>query len=382
MKKLIGILLAMMILLTSAALADDLSAMTDEELKALLLEVYDELGRRGYGYDRADMIDLLKGEAVMNRVMEFYTYWSADDLDGMLEMCDADWQAEQENARTALFAVLANRTPLSVQVTEPGDEAEGTRRVTVIAQMDRHNGKEPAYYRHVILMKEAADGEWYVDPRSLAAYETAEGFIQAEPTPEPTDWSGDESLQTTLLSYVPNGGEKYHLDENCPAVNEKYLPMRDCFAYWELNMDEYKDLKPCKVCGAPPRDYAPTDLADFLLKVFDRSGIEKVSYLRADYFVGGERRGYICSCPNEGEDFYRFPLGAAAQDELKDLRVEFSYGVSDLSPEDAVLEVMKGAAMEEHPLTTMDFVPEGGKTYRLDLEPDGADGWRLVPAEE
>ena len=382
MKKLISILLALTILFVSAALADGLSAMTDDELKTLLLEVNDELERRGYAYDKAEMIDLLKGEAVMKRAGEFFARWYENDLDGMLEMCDADWQAEQEQPRTALFALLANRTPLSFEILAPGDEAEGTRTVTVTALMDRHNGRDPEYHRHRILMKKAADGQWYVDPRCLLTYEPTEGFTMPEPTPEPYDWSADDSLQNTLLSYVPNGGEKYHLDENCPAVNEKYLPMEDCFAYWELNMDEYKDLQPCNVCGAPPRDYAPTDLADFLLKVFDRSGIEKISYLRADYYVGGERRGYICSCPNEGEDFYRFPLGAASQDELKDLRVEFSYGVSDLSPEDAILEVMKGAVMEEHPLAVLDFVPEGGRTYRLNLEPDGAGGWKLVPAEE
>ena len=371
MKKLMGIVLAMMILFACAALADDLSSLTDEELTALQSDVNAEMVRRGLA---EGIPATAEDDAFVKRVIGFFSFWSVNDLDGMTDYCDPDWKAAQENSRTALFAILANRTPLTAEVVQLFDEAGGTRRIDMDSLIDRHNGKDPEHYRLSLLMKKAEDGEWYLDPECLRTYELVE-----LPPEEQTE---EESLMNTLLSYVPNGGEKYHLDQNCPAVNEKYLPMEDCFAYWELNMDEYKDLEPCNVCGAPSREKAPTDLPYFLLKIYDRSGIEKVSYLRTDYYVGDEYRGFCCSCPNEGEDFFRFPLGADSLEELKDLRVEFSYGVSDLAPEDAILEVMKGTAMEEHPLLTMDFVPEGGKTYRLSLEPDGADGWKLVPAEE
>lgn len=118
----------------------------------------------------------------------------------------------------------------------------------------------------------------------------------------------------------------------------------------------------------------------FLLKIWDRSGLE-ISYLRFDLYAGEEYRGLVCSCPNEGEDFYRAPCSVGDAEELKNLRLTVSYGVSDLAPEDAILQVMMGNPQEEHELLTLDFIPEYGKTYELELVSDGAGGWLLVPAE-
>ena len=42
---------------------------------------------------------------------------------------------------------------------------------------------------------------------------------------------------------------------------------------------------------------------------------------------------------------------------------------------------MKGNPAEEHALTVIDPLPEGGAEYSLDLVPDGEGGWQLVPAE-
>ena len=131
-------------------------------------------------------------------------------------------------------------------------------------------------------------------------------------------------------------------------------------------------------CAAACAEEAGED--SFLLKVWDRSGLE-ITYLRFDLYVGEEYRGMVCSCPDEGEDFYRAPCSAGDAEELKDLRVVVSCGKSDLAPEDAILEVMKGNPAEEQELLTLDFVPEYGKTYCLDLAADGDGGWKLVPAE-
>ena len=113
----------------------------------------------------------------------------------------------------------------------------------------------------------------------------------------------------------------------------------------------------------------------------DESGL-KISYLRFDIYIGENYTGLVCSSPNEGEDFYRFPGSVDSPEELKDLRVEMSYGISDLSPEDAILQVMTGNPAEEHQLLTLDFIPEYGRIYDMKLVSDGADGWLLVPAEE
>lgn len=118
----------------------------------------------------------------------------------------------------------------------------------------------------------------------------------------------------------------------------------------------------------------------FLLKIRNQTGPD-MTYLRFDFYVGGEYRGYVCSVPDEGEDFYRCPYTIEKPEELKDLRIEVSYGKSDLEPEDAILHVMKGEPGEEHALQTLDLIPECGKIYELELVWDGENGWQLVQAK-
>ena len=69
----------------------------------------------------------------------------------------------------------------------------------------------------------------------------------------------------------------------------------------------------------------------FLVKVWNKSG-EEISYLRFAFFAGDRQLGYVLSCPNEGEDFYRVPCSPGDPEDLKDLRIEVSYGISELSP--------------------------------------------------
>ena len=120
----------------------------------------------------------------------------------------------------------------------------------------------------------------------------------------------------------------------------------------------------------------------FLIKIFNRSEL-KISYLHFDYYIGDEIQGTQLVCPNEGEDFYRFELAREGlyslkkNEGLKDLRVEISYGVSDLSPEDAIIEAYMGNSVVEYPLMTLGMIPEFGKVYDLDLVSDGEQGWKL-----
>ena len=134
-------------------------------------------------------------------------------------------------------------------------------------------------------------------------------------------------------------------------------------------------------CAAASAEDEKVDPGSFLLRIWDQSGL-KISYLRFDLYLGeDDYAGLVCSSPNEGEGFYRFPYDMADLERPEDLRVEVSYGISDLSPEDAILQVMMGNTPEEHKLLTLDFIPEAGKIYDLKLIPDGEDGWLLVPLE-
>ena len=134
-------------------------------------------------------------------------------------------------------------------------------------------------------------------------------------------------------------------------------------------------------CAAGFAEQSSAEVVDsnsFLLRIWNESGLE-FSYLRFDMYLNeNQYAGLVCSSPNEGEDFYRFPYDAENPEELDNLRVDVSYGISDLSPEDAILQVMMGNPAEEHPLLALDFIPECGTVYDLKLVPD-EEGWALVP---
>ena len=189
--------------------------------------------------------------ATTDRLESFFRYWSANMQDEMLALCAPSWQSSVENPKTSLFYLLANRKPLDYTVEKvSGTSEDSSRTVTVTSTMDRNNGKEPVKYRLNVLMLN--EGGWYVDPQSLKTYEEAEtpdpaAQATATPTAEPS------VNANTVLYYNPDGGTKYHLDQNCKSTHAKYLPMKGHFTYSEINNEKYAKLTPCNVCAAPLR---------------------------------------------------------------------------------------------------------------------------------
>ena len=51
----------------------------------------------------------------------------------------------------------------------------------------------------------------------------------------------------------PDGGTSYHLDQNCPGVKDKYLPLTGDLTYGDLETEDFRKLKPCVYCAAPER---------------------------------------------------------------------------------------------------------------------------------
>ena len=186
-----------------------------------------------------------------DRLERFFYYWRVNKQDEMLQLCSPSWASGEENAKAALFGLMANRTPLDYMVEKiSGTEDDTSRKVTVASTMDRNNGKDAVKYRLTVLMVKEGN-EWYVDPSSLKSYEkveTVDPASEATATPTAPPVSGD-----TILYYNPNGGEKYHADERCKSVHEKYLPLKGTFRYSEVNDEKYKNLQPCNVCAAPLR---------------------------------------------------------------------------------------------------------------------------------
>ena len=189
---------------------------------------------------------------VVDRLKSFFYYWSANQIDEMLMLCSPTWQSNEENARTSLFALMANRTPKELTTENiTGTNDDESRTITIAVVMDRNNGKPTVKYRmNVIMLKE--NNEWYVNPQSLKSNETLETENPddiATPTPSPTPAVSG----ATVLYYNPDGGTKYHLDPNCKSTHEKFLPFKGHFTYAEVNDAKYANLSPCNVCAAPLR---------------------------------------------------------------------------------------------------------------------------------
>lgn len=198
--------------------------------------------------------DGLNSEAV-EQLKSFFYFWSVNNQDNMITLCAPSWQKSVEEPTKALFSILQNRIPLEYDVEKiSGTENDTARTVSVVAEIDKRNGREPQKYRfQVIMMKE--DGVWYVDPESLESNvveTTAAATINITPEPPPTAIEADAN---TVLYYNPDGGTLYHADQNCTSAAAKYLPFKGSFLYRDINVGDYAKYQPCTDCGAPLREY-------------------------------------------------------------------------------------------------------------------------------
>ena len=247
MKKILILILAVMLLIP-AALAEDLSSLSDEELLNLQKQVEEELIRRNL-YPLADDVPVdSENIALFERLDSFLSFWAASDYPNMLDYCVSDWKNQTEDPQTELLRILSNRTPLHFEnVVLSGSPKDTERTASIILTIDKHNGHAPQVYFFDIIMKQEEDGLWYVDPRSLQSHE--EDVADPDPTPVPAEADADD----ILLYFNAENGQKYHLDPNCKSTHAKYLPMKGHFTYGEINNDKYKNLSPCNVCAAPLR---------------------------------------------------------------------------------------------------------------------------------
>ena len=190
----------------------------------------------------------------------FMTLWMVNNTQEMVSFVQPSWASAQENPSTALFTLLANRTPEDFEIEDiAGTDNDNSRTVTMTATINKNNGKDPIKYRFMIIMVKEG-GSWYVDPNSLATNDSVEE--------EEENVINNESVDTTQVSLAPrttvspappgstvlyyntNGGSKYHMDQYCSSVRDEYLPLTGSFLYSELS-DYLSKYSPCLVCDAP-----------------------------------------------------------------------------------------------------------------------------------
>ena len=168
-------------------------------------------------------------------------------------MTAPSWRNAQQEPLKALFTIRANRTPADdLEIIEiSGSELDTTRTARVRVTISKNiSGRDPEVLAFsVVMLKE--DGQWYVDPRSLASNEVvattkATNAMATQPVL-------NTAQAQTVLYYNPSGGSYYHYDPNCGKVGTQYLPLKGQFLYSQLNDAPYNTLKNCTYCGAPLR---------------------------------------------------------------------------------------------------------------------------------
>lgn len=186
----------------------------------------------------------------------FMGYWAETRESDMLTLCMPSWVAVQQNPRTAIFQLRANRVPVSYSINGiDGNDANDTRTAHMHITIDKQNGKAPQTYSFQIILVRV-NGAWYIDPNSLNALSevAATPDPNASPVPvTPTPVVTPSPAPTTVLYYNKSGGKYYHADPNCSQINAKYLPLTATFYYRDRNADTFKNLLPCSGCKAPKR---------------------------------------------------------------------------------------------------------------------------------
>jgi len=197
----------------------------------------------------------LNNEAV-EQLKSFFYFWTVNNQDNMITLCAPSWQRSVTEPKKALFSILQNRVPIEYEVEKiSGTENDTARTVTVTAEIDKQNGRDPQKFRFQVIMKKE-DGTWYVDPASLES-----NVVETTPaatiniTPEPPPAAAEGTPNTTLYWNESGGGSYYHINRNCPSTDPKYLPFDGEFTFSQINEGNYSKLTPCAECGAPLRVY-------------------------------------------------------------------------------------------------------------------------------
>ena len=198
-----------------------------------------------------------KAEVALENFME---KWRKGVVADMVNYTPPTWRErlEGDSASQQLYWKFGQR-PLDDwrQMSAPtGTDSSTARTITVEADV-KYSGEMRTYQYDVVVLFEG--NGWYVDPNSLssgilvvAATPTPDPNLTPTPSPEPTPTPTPGPK--TKLYYNKDGGKKYHANQNCPSVSEKYLPLSGSFTYKDINKSPYTRLEPCEKCEAPNRN--------------------------------------------------------------------------------------------------------------------------------
>lgn len=193
-----------------------------------------------------------EGEA-RKQLESFFYFWSVNGIDNLVNLTAPSWQSSVNEPKTALFAILVNRTPIDYTITNiTGTEADTSRTATVRATINNNNGRDPEVYLYTVVMSKE-NGIWYVDPRSLQSNERETSTPVAGGNTTPTQPPVNTSYPGMTCYYNPDGGKYYHIVPDCSSAAASNLPFKGSFDWSQIDQAPYSSLKACDTCGAPRR---------------------------------------------------------------------------------------------------------------------------------
>ena len=159
MKKIIALAMALALLFT-AALAEDLSSLSDTEL----MEFYRRVGEEG------EHRGLREKQEILDCVNRFFSCWFAGNTEGMLNVCSSEWMSSAEDPGEELLGILGNRKPLNLTLGEvSGEYGDDFRIVSCRVIMDNNDGRGPGEAAFRIEVTREEDEKWYMDPTCVKA---------------------------------------------------------------------------------------------------------------------------------------------------------------------------------------------------------------------
>ena len=142
------------------------------------------------------------------------------------------------------------------------------------------------------------------------------------------------------------------------------------------------------LCGIVSAEEAPAEDGDpaadeCVIRLWNRTG-KDCSYIRFSMWQGEMMLGYVLSCPNEGEDFYRCPVSMGQLDTAEGaepLRIELAMAFSEERPEDAIISAMMGKPAPEEACGEMTADLESGEFADYELTMNEAGEYIITPLQ-
>ena len=76
------------------------------------------------------------------------------------------------------------------------------------------------------------------------------------PEPEPERRYDHHGIWLEMpIFYHPDGANFFHIDQNCPSVEDRFLPLAGETTFEGLDQSKYRQLQPCISCQAPARPH-------------------------------------------------------------------------------------------------------------------------------